>query len=203
MKWVNQFLPIFHYVTDRIVDPEAITCSEFRAQLMDKITLLQEGCLSLHGQDEVDTALFSVCVWTDEQILRSTLPWKKEWQNTLLQSHYFRTSIGGSLFFEKLEACEDVSMIRLYLLCLSLGFCGKYISENNPDRMMVIEKARLSLPHLWQNWPCDSAITPLPAPAEPEKFSLFRIKIKGWLWLPFVSMTSWLLLFVTGMVLTL
>lgn len=73
--------------------------------------------------------LFPVAAWADERIARrKTWQSAMAWQPFLLQRKYFKTSIAGREFFARLESLtqQDTAVRELYLLCLSLGFVGRY-----------------------------------------------------------------------------
>ncbi len=73
--------------------------------------------------------LFPVAAWADERIARRKI-WQSAmaWQPFLLQRKYFKTSVAGREFFVRLGALteQDASVRELYVLCLCLGFAGRY-----------------------------------------------------------------------------
>ncbi|MER1967071.1 DotU family type IV/VI secretion system protein [Castellaniella sp. GW247-6E4] len=97
-------------------------------------------------------ALFPVLAWADEQIARSGA-WDSghAWQHFLLQRRYFKTGLAGREFFERLEAIQasDNALREVYLLCLCLGFEGRYsIAPNASDLANIrIEQYRLLQQH--------------------------------------------------------
>ncbi|WP_306795612.1 DotU family type IV/VI secretion system protein [Burkholderia sp. GbtcB21] len=79
-------------------------------------------------QADVDDALFAVCAWIDEALLNSGWHDADRWTLRLLQKRYFDTSHAGVAFFERLDAFEGAraNVLEVYLLCLQLGFRGRY-----------------------------------------------------------------------------
>lgn len=87
--------------------------------------------------EQFQQALFPVLAWADEHISRRH-SWESEhaWQKHLLQRRYFKTGLAGREFFDRLEALsdEDIAVREVYLLCLCLGFMGRYsISPNSAE----------------------------------------------------------------------
>ncbi|EDX5730407.1 DotU family type IV/VI secretion system protein [Salmonella enterica] len=84
-----------------------------------------------YGPRVCDAAFFAVVAWLDERVLCSSLPVAGEWRKHLLQTHFFQTTTGGELFFEKLKSLEsdegtsdNLTLCVLYYFCLLLGFQG-------------------------------------------------------------------------------
>jgi type IV/VI secretion system ImpK/VasF family protein len=78
----------------------------------------------------VDEAIFAVCAWADEQIMNARWEGVSEgWSQTLLQMEYFKTSLAGELFFERLDNLSEEAWPAqsVYALCLANGFKGKYV----------------------------------------------------------------------------
>ena len=73
--------------------------------------------------------LFPIAAWVDEHISRRKI-WASPmaWQPYLLQRRYFKTSVAGREFFERLEAltADEAPVREVYLLCLCMGFVGRY-----------------------------------------------------------------------------
>lgn len=98
---------------------------------------LKEGIELPRFQD----ALFPVMAWADEHISRSRA-WGGDhaWQGFLLQRRYFKTALAGREFFERLEQLPstDQDLREVYLLCLSLGFQGRYSLAANSSELANI-----------------------------------------------------------------
>jgi type VI secretion system protein ImpK len=89
-------------------------------------------------------ALFPVVAYIDEVILTSEWKGKVEWQRDSLQRNFFNTTNSGYEFYERLNQLnrqgDDRSVREVYLLCLSLGYKGRYFS---PQDRPKIEETRV------------------------------------------------------------
>ena len=89
-------------------------------------------------------ALFPIVAFIDEAILTSTWKEKVEWQRESLQRSFFNTTNSGYEFYERLNKLnrqgDDRSVREVYLLCLSLGYKGRYFS---PQDRPKIEETRV------------------------------------------------------------
>ncbi|MFT0531292.1 DotU family type IV/VI secretion system protein [Castellaniella hirudinis] len=84
--------------------------------------------------DTFRQALYPVLAWADETISRGRhWPDEHAWQPFLLQRRYFQTGLAGREFFERLEQLgpKDHDLREVYLLCLCLGFQGRYLTASN------------------------------------------------------------------------
>ena len=91
--------------------------------------------------EQFQQALFPVLAWADEHIARHH-PWDTEhaWQKHLLQRRYFKTALAGREFFERLSALpeDNIDLREVYVLCLCLGFMGKYSITPNSGELATI-----------------------------------------------------------------
>ncbi|QOG13207.1 type IVB secretion system protein IcmH/DotU [Arcobacter sp. FWKO B] len=76
-------------------------------------------------------ARYILCTFLDELI--STTFWGKnnEWSNNSLLVHYYHETYGGEKFFQLLSKllvapAENIHLLELMYICISLGFEGKY-----------------------------------------------------------------------------
>jgi len=88
-----------------------------------------------YSQEEYQLARFAVFAWIDETVLSSSWENKGPWQSEKLQFE-FKTADAGELFFEKLNKLSPLdpkhqNVREIYYLCLSLGFMGKYINDQD------------------------------------------------------------------------
>jgi type VI secretion system protein ImpK len=84
------------------------------------------------GQDIRDTH-FAVVALLDSVVLHSNAPARAEWEKRLLQQELFGQTDAGVVFFEKLANLQTrrdseqlANILEVYLLCLLLGFEGRY-----------------------------------------------------------------------------
>jgi type VI secretion system protein ImpK len=84
------------------------------------------------GRDVRDTH-FAVVAFLDEMILNSKDPVRAEWEQRTLQQDLFGTTDAGVVFFDRLDQFRSrrdseqlADVLEVYLLCLLLGFEGRY-----------------------------------------------------------------------------
>ena len=135
MSLIDCFTRLMARVQDFRRQPENST-PEAYAQSLDQL-IDQAHAQALQQQVDADTfraALYPVLAWADETISRSHR-WADEhaWQPYLLQRRYFQTGLAGREFFERLEQLDarDHALREVYLLCLCLGFQGRYSTASN------------------------------------------------------------------------
>lgn len=82
---------------------------------------------------DFDQARFMVCAWVDEAILASAWDQRQRWQREQLQRLHYNTTDAGVEAFERLNKLEthQREVREVYYLCLSLGFKGRFIREED------------------------------------------------------------------------
>jgi type VI secretion system protein ImpK len=125
-------MPVFAYVR-AVEESSAGTAEEASKHLNGLIATAEKNALTAgHSMREFHAGLFPVVAWADEQISRLTR-WDSNliWQRYLLQKQYFKTTVAGIEFFQRLEALEteEENVREIYLLCLCMGFLGRYSSD--------------------------------------------------------------------------
>jgi type VI secretion system protein ImpK len=100
------------------------------------------------GQDVRDTH-FAVVALLDSVVLHSNDPVRAEWERKSLQEELFGQTDAGVAFFDKLEHFHSrrdseqlANILEVYLLCLLLGFEGRYSGGSRADLDGIIERAR-------------------------------------------------------------
>src|ERR1700749_2592689 len=90
------------------------------------------GTASYDANDVRDTH-FAVVALLDSVVLHSNDPVRTEWERKTLQEELFGQTDAGVGFFEKLErfrpqqaSARLADILEVYLLCLLLGFEGRY-----------------------------------------------------------------------------
>lgn len=129
MRLADYFIPLTALVQansdSSTLSPEALA-GQIDALIQQAQSRALQGEVSL---DDFQAALFPVLAWADETISRRH-KWESEhaWQKHLLQRRYFKTGLAGREFFDRLEAlpAKANGVREVYLLCLALGFKGKY-----------------------------------------------------------------------------
>lgn len=105
------------------------------------------------GRDVRDTH-FAVIAFLDEAILHSKDPVREEWEQRKLQQEVFNTADAGVVFFEKLEQFRSrrdseqlADILEVYLLCLLLGFEGRYMSRRG-ELEGIMESTRMRIEYI-------------------------------------------------------
>lgn len=164
MSLVDCYLPVFRFITEFLLHSEKY--SDYEAFRQTSIILLEQASKEAernHGSDDCDNTLFAVVTWVDERVLCSSQDWVKQWRSAMLQTQLFQTSVGGEIFFNRLDDLEDNTPVKMvYLYCLLLGFHGKYTVQDNNELSKRIIREREMLPLQWQEWPSDTSIIPCP-----------------------------------------
>jgi type VI secretion system protein ImpK len=111
-----------------------------------KSSLQQQAAKGRYTADEIEDARLAVIVFLDEAIQHSSDPAKEDWRlNTLQFSEYGKT-IGGQVFYERLERMERrpdteglADLLELYYMCLLLGYEGRY---DRAERSIIMARIR-------------------------------------------------------------
>lgn len=106
--------------------------------------ILQQGT----PQDLTRMASYSVCSLLDETILGTPWGWQSEWGQKSLLSIIHKETLGGDKFFPIIEhlrqqPAQNLNLIELCYLCLSLGFQGKYRNMRNGLNELELYRADL------------------------------------------------------------
>ncbi len=137
MNIVECYMPVFKLISSVKVFPEEYgDYDSTRKHIIDTVEDVVRNSDKISLSDsELDAAFYSIVVMLDEVILCSELPYRKEWRDNLLQIKYFGHSTGGVEFFNILnKIIESGSQAGwVFLLCLLLGFRGKYSASNNDE----------------------------------------------------------------------
>jgi type VI secretion system protein ImpK len=98
------------------------------------------------GQDVRDTH-FAMVAFLDSVVLHSKDPARAEWERRTLQEELFGQTDAGVVFFEKLEhfrsrrdSAQLADILEVYLLCLLLGFEGRYSGGLRGELDVIMEK---------------------------------------------------------------
>lgn len=122
----------------------------FKAELINdlldaKVNAVKAG----FSEKACSDALFPVIAYIDECILTSEWPNRSLWQKNSLQRHFFNTTNSGYEFYEQLNQLnrqgDDRSVREIYLLCLSLGYKGRFFSPQDRPKIEEIRIFNLSL----------------------------------------------------------
>lgn len=173
MHLVKCYLPVVRLVS-RFSEPEMSLLDDeaFRQLVLPLFEqAMNDSRAAGVSQEEVDDARFAMAVWFDEMVLRSALPVRQQWRNSMLQTQWYNTVIGGEIFFERMDSVpDDQKALRMvFLNCLLMGFHGKYHQHDCSELSARIDSERLHLPDGWSEWPNTQEITPMYYAAKKKK----------------------------------
>ena len=99
------------------------------------------------GYSQADTRLakFAIVAFLDETIIASEWNKKEEWLTRPLQLELFDRFDAGEEFFSNLERLrqrplENISLLKIYYLCMALGFRGRYQVVDREEIRKLIEE---------------------------------------------------------------
>ncbi len=106
----------------------------FRRQVMDALKAAERQARNLgYSSEDIKLAIFAVVAFVDESVLNLHLPAFADWPRRPLQEELFGHHIAGEIFFSNLQELlgkndsQDLAdLIEVYLMCLLLGFAGRY-----------------------------------------------------------------------------
>jgi type VI secretion system protein ImpK len=88
----------------------------------------------------VRLAMFALATFIDETLLTSTHAVRSAWADQPLQLTYFNENSAGEEFYVRLEAArrgegaQDVDVLEVFYLCLSLGFRGRHAGSPRAEK---------------------------------------------------------------------
>jgi type VI secretion system protein ImpK len=126
----------------------------FRQQVIDALKLADQQARNQgYNAEDIKLAIFAVVAFVDESVLNLRLPVFADWPRRPLQEELFGHHIAGEVFFKNLQELlgkndsQDLAdLLEVYLMCLLLGFAGRYsLGDRGGLRAMTdsaIEKIR-------------------------------------------------------------
>ncbi len=130
--------------------PHASVAETFRSRLKTVLADVERDAIAAgySAQDIRDTH-FAVVAFLDSVVLHSDDPVKAEWERQTLQEELFGQTDAGVVFFDKLEHFRSrpdsehlADVLEVYLLCLLLGFEGRYSGRLRGELDNIAEKVR-------------------------------------------------------------
>jgi len=106
----------------------------FRQQIQGALRQAEKDATKkLYPQEDVRLATFAIVAFLDETILSSNAPVFSDWARMPLQEEMFGNARAGEIFFQNVDSLLTRSdsngladLLEVYLLCILLGFKGKY-----------------------------------------------------------------------------
>lgn len=109
----------------------------------------REAGMAGYGSSEIRDAEFALVAFLDETILSSRDAKADEWRKRPLIIELFGQAIAGDLFFDKLTEIERrrdspllADLLEVYLLCLLLGFKGRFGPPLRDEAYRIMERLR-------------------------------------------------------------
>jgi type VI secretion system protein ImpK len=123
-----------------------------------KATLLEVERVAVStGYDvrDVRDTHFAVVAFLDSVILHSKDPVRSEWERRTLQEELFGQTDAGLVFFEKLDQFRSrrdseqlADILEVYLLCLLLGFEGRYSGAQRGELEGITDSLRMRIEYI-------------------------------------------------------
>lgn len=173
----------------------------FRAHVKQLLaTADRDARQSGYSGDTVRLAVYAYVAFLDESVLNSSQPMFSAWPRQPLQEEIFGEHIAGENFFRYLDELlarqdseELADLLEVYLLCLLLGFRGRYGASGRSGTEAVISTAGQKIARI--RGPLGplaptAALRPEPVPVHRDRWIPRLLIIAG------VSLLSAMLLFV-------
>jgi type VI secretion system protein ImpK len=145
VKLVDAFIPVLAVVRQFVLAPNQ-DAPVMAARLQPLLAQAQHDALAIGTpEDALRNALFAVAAWVDETLSTCAWPQAAGWQRHLLQRQHFDVSNAGVAFFERLAGLGDAQpdVQEVYVLCLSMGFKGRFGHGDDGDTVRALADIRL------------------------------------------------------------
>jgi type VI secretion system protein ImpK len=128
----------------------ASAAETFRTRIKTVLTEVERDAIAAgYSANDIRDTHFAVVAFLDSVVLHSNDPVRPEWERQTLQEELFGQTDAGVVFFEKLEnfrsrsdSAQLADMLEVYLLCLLLGFEGRYSGRLRGELESIAEKVR-------------------------------------------------------------
>lgn len=133
---------LFNYLTVfrwRIAAGNRPALEDVKREVLD---LFQEQEVQVRRHPELrggyEQIRYALAVFADEVFLYADWDYASDWENHLLERHFFDTEVGGDRFFSLREEVEitDPDVAAVFYTCLNLGFRGRYDSDSEQLRRL-------------------------------------------------------------------
>jgi type VI secretion system protein ImpK len=109
----------------------------------------RDAIAARYSTDDFSNGQMAVVALLDEAILSSNDPGREEWRRQTLNVQLYGEANAGEVFFDRLQALvrrEESSrladVLEVYLLCLLLGFEGKYGGAMRGESLVLAGRVR-------------------------------------------------------------
>ncbi len=145
----------------------------------------REATAAGYSEDTITMAGYAVIAFLDEAVLNSPQPMFSEWPRRPLQEEIFGEFLGGEAFFANLEHLlnqadseELGDLIEVYLLCLSLGFQGRYAAGGRGELDSYRTRSRDKVVRIRGAW---GDLSPSWSPLPPEDTPSGMDRVTRWM----------------------
>jgi type IV/VI secretion system ImpK/VasF family protein len=130
---VSIFNPLIGLCNAFESDANQYLYDEWRRRVETELDLTAKKLDDTVDLRDYDAARFAVCAWIDEKVLNSSWAYRETWKGDLLQEAFYNTTHAGEEFFTRLDGLKSTqdSVRQVYLLCLLLGFKGRYCRDGD------------------------------------------------------------------------
>ena len=137
-----------------------LDAANFRKRMKGALQDVERTAIAFkYDYQDIQDAQLAVVAFLDEVILASDDPSRPEWMKLPLAHELLGQAVAGEVFFERLEgllrSAKDSSrladVLEVYLLCLTLGFEGKYSGEKRSELHGLMERCRSRIEGIRQN----------------------------------------------------
>ena len=130
---------------------------------------------------------FAVVAFLDSVILHSKDPVRSEWERRTLQEELFGQTDAGLVFFEKLDQFRSrrdseqlADILEVYLLCLLLGFEGRYSGAQRGELEGITDSLRMRIEYIRgrdDRLSPSATLPPAPAPVAAPKLQKNQLRL--------------------------
>jgi type VI secretion system protein ImpK len=133
----NAVIALRHIDEAAAKDPERIQ-RHFR-KLVSK--MIQEAPTLRIPHEDAQEMAYAIVALADEVALNGPQALSHYWMGNLLQMHFFDENAAGEGFFDRLDearASRRYDVLKVYYLCLMLGFAGRYAMRGGETELADI-----------------------------------------------------------------
>ena len=145
----------------------------------------REAAEAGYSEESITMAGYAVIAFLDESVLNSPQTMFSEWPRRPLQEEIFGEFLGGEAFFANLEHLlnqgdseELGDVLEVYLLCLLLGFQGRYAAGGQGELDAYKRRARDKVVRIRGAW---GDLSPSWAPPPPAPTPRGMDRVTRWL----------------------
>jgi type VI secretion system protein ImpK len=120
----------------------------FRAQILASFRIADVSARRAgYSEKDVRRAMYAAVAFLDETVMRSSNAAFRDWARSPLGPEYFAGHVGGERFFDELrelladgDSQINADLLEVYLLCLLLGYRGKFGSDREGNIRAIEER---------------------------------------------------------------